>query len=56
MPQRAIAAYQRGRELSETFPPNHVYLCTTYALMGMEDEMRASREVLFPSWVEINQK
>ncbi len=44
---KAIAAYKRGCELSETFPPNHVYLCTTYALLGMEDEMRASRETAF---------
>jgi hypothetical protein len=30
--------------MSETFPPNYVYLCTTYAMLGMEVEMNASRE------------
>src|SRR3990167_3575500 len=44
---KAIAAYKRGCELSETFPPNHVYLCATYALLGMGDEMRSSRESAF---------
>lgn len=43
---KAIAAYKRGCELSETFPPNHIFLCSTYALMGMEDEMRSSREIV----------
>lgn len=41
---KAIAAYLRGCELSPTFIPNHVYLCTTYALLGMEEEMRAKRD------------
>ncbi|MDP2230628.1 hypothetical protein [Methylotenera sp.] len=41
---KAIAAFKRGCALSATFPPNFVYLCTTYALLGMEEEMRASRE------------
>lgn len=41
---KAIAAYQRGCDLSATFIPNHVYLCTTYALLGMEQEMRAKRD------------
>ena len=61
---RAIAAFKRGAALSGTFPPNHVYLCTTYALLGREDEMRASREAFFsilggdksripePSWTD----
>jgi len=40
----AIDAFKRGCELSETFPPNHVYLCTTYALLGMEKEMVHARE------------
>lgn len=40
---KAIAAFQRGCELSKNFSPNHVYLCTTYALLGMEEEMRAKR-------------
>lgn len=44
---KAIAAYKRGCEFSETFSPNHVSLCKTYALLGMEDEMRASREAFF---------
>ena len=39
---KAIAAYKRGRELNETFPPNHAYLAITYALLGREDEMRAT--------------
>ncbi len=42
---KAIAAFKRGCALNETFPPNYVYLCTTYALLGMEEEMRASREI-----------
>lgn len=42
--EKAIAAYQRGCELSPNFVPNHVYLCTIYALLGMEEEMRARRD------------
>ena len=61
---RAILAFKRGAALSGTFPPNHVYLCTTYALLGLEDEMRANREAFFsilggdksripePSWTD----
>lgn len=41
---KAIAAYQRGCTLSSSFVPNHVYLCTTYALLGMDEEMRAKRD------------
>ena len=41
---KAIAAYQRGCVLSATFIPNHVYLCTTYALLGMEEKMRSKRD------------
>lgn len=41
---KAIAAFKRGCALSTTFPPNYVYLCTTYALLGMEKELQASRE------------
>lgn len=41
---RAIAAYQRGCRMSDTFPPNHIYLCMVYALLGMEKEMHAQRE------------
>ncbi len=40
---KAIAAYRRGCELSGSFIPNHVYLCTTYALLGDEDAMREKR-------------
>ena len=47
-----------------TFSANHIYLCTTYALLGKKDEMRASREAFFsiqgrdrpiivePSWTD----
>lgn len=41
---RAITAYQRGCRMSDTFPPNHIYLCMIYALLGMETEMHAQRE------------
>jgi len=41
---KAIAAYRRGCELGANFIPNHVYLCTTYALLGMEQEMCAKRD------------
>ncbi len=47
--EKAIAAFKRGRELSETFPPNHAYLCTTYALLGREDEMRETAQALLAS-------
>lgn len=40
---KAITCFKRGCALSTTFPPNYVYLCTTYALLGMEEEMRSSR-------------
>ena len=43
----AIAAFKRGTELSDTFPANHIYLCTTYALLGKEEEMCASRNAYF---------
>ncbi len=44
---KAIAAYQRGCELSATFIPNHVFLCTTYALLEREEALRSRRnEVL----------
>lgn len=61
---KAIAAFKRGADISDTFPANHIYLCTTYALLGKEDEMRASREAFFsilggdrsripePSWTD----
>jgi TolB-like protein len=42
--EKAIIAFKRGCAMSETFPPNYVYLCTTYAMLGMEVEMNASRE------------
>lgn len=43
---KAIAAFQHGCEMSETFIPNHVYLCATYAHLGMHEEMRAKRQVV----------
>lgn len=45
--EKAIDAFKYGAELSNTFPPNHIYLCTTYALLGKEKEMRASRDAYF---------
>ena len=44
---KAIAAFKRGTELSDTFPSNYIYLCTTYALLGKQEEMRASSEAYF---------
>lgn len=41
---KAIVAFKRGCALNTTFPPNYVYLCTTYALLGKEKELRESRE------------
>jgi len=41
---KAIVCFKRGCELSAHFAPNFVYLCTTYALLGMEKELQASRE------------
>ena len=41
---KAIAAFQHGCALSESFIPNHVYLCTVYALLGMEEQMRAKQQ------------
>lgn len=40
---KAMAAFQRGCELNSTFIPNHAYLCVTYYLLGMEEEMLAKR-------------
>ena len=45
--EKAIEAFRRGTELSDTFPANHIYLCTTYALLGKEEEMCASRKAYF---------
>lgn len=41
---KAISAFQHGAELSGSFIPNHVYLCTTYALLERHDKMRMARE------------
>ena len=41
---KTINCFKRGCALSATFPPNYVYLCTTYAQLGMEEEMRTSRD------------
>lgn len=45
--EKAIKAFRRGTELSDTFPANHIYLCTTYALLGKQKEMNASRDAYF---------
>lgn len=42
--ENAIIAFKRGCAMSETFPPNYVYLCTTYAKLDMENELNTSRE------------
>lgn len=42
--EKALNAYQRGCALSENFIPNHVYLCTTYALLGRDQEMQEERK------------
>ena len=44
---KAIEAFKRGTELSNNFPANHIYLCVTYALLGREKELFASREAYF---------
>ncbi len=41
---KAIAAWGHGCTLSATFPPNYFYLCLVYAHLGLEDEMRVSRD------------
>lgn len=41
---KAIIAWKRGCAMSDTFPPNYLYLCTTYALLGMEKEMLEAKE------------
>jgi tetratricopeptide (TPR) repeat protein len=43
--EKAITCFKRGCDLSSHFPPNFVYLCTTYALLGMENELKVAREV-----------
>ena len=43
---KAIAAYRRGRDLNETFLPNHAFLATTYALLGREAEMHQTSKRL----------
>ena len=44
---KAIEAFKRGTELSDTFPSNYIYLCTTYALLGKQEEMCANRKAYF---------
>ena len=44
---KAIKAFLRGTELSDTFHANHVYLCITYALLGKQKELKASRNAYF---------
>lgn len=48
--ERAILCFKRGCDLSSHFPPNFIYLCTTYALLGMEKDLQTSKE-LFLSMV-----
>lgn len=43
--EKAIEIFKRGCTLSATFPPNHVFICTTYALLGRHEEMLRSREI-----------
>lgn len=45
--EKAIKAFKRGAELSNTFPPNHIYLSAIYALLGKDKEMRDSRDKFF---------
>ena len=44
---KATEAFKRGAKLSNTFPANYIYLCVTYALLGREKELFASREAYF---------
>ncbi|HQN65377.1 MAG TPA: hypothetical protein PLR90_01710 [Methylophilus sp.] len=41
---KAIAAFKRGREIGANFPPNFVYLCVTYQVMGLKAETLAARQ------------
>jgi TolB-like protein len=41
---KAIDCFKRGCVLNAHFAPNFAFLCTTYALLGMENELQASRE------------
>ncbi len=44
---KAVAAFNRGCAMSTTFLPNFIYLCTTYAMLGMEKEMLEARDAYF---------
>lgn len=44
---KAIDAFKRGCEMSATFPPNFIYLCSVYAELGMQKEMIEAREAYF---------
>ncbi len=44
---KAIAAFKRGCAMNGTFPPNYMYLASTYAQVGMEKEMVEAREAYF---------
>ncbi len=44
---KAIAAFKRGCAMNGTFPPNFMYLASTYALVGMEKEMIEAREAYY---------
>ena len=41
---KAIAAFKRGTGLSDTFIPNHLWLCVIYTLLEREDEARLESE------------
>lgn len=63
---KAIAAFKRGCEIGAMFPPNFVYLCVTYQLMGLKAETLAARQaylailggdtskILLSPWLEKN--
>ncbi len=63
---KAVAAFKRGCAIGATFPPNFVYLCVTYQLMGLKAEALAARraylailggdtsKILLSPWLEKN--
>lgn len=41
---KALQAFERGAELTESFISNHVFLCVIYTLQHRDDEARVERE------------
>ena len=45
--EKALQAFKRGTELTESFIPNHSFLCIIYTLQHRKDEARVEREKAF---------